>query len=481
MSRRAARENALGALAAALGTAAMAWLGLYGFAWNDYEAEARGAFEALVHGHLTSFLQLAPAYGGSLVLRAPFALLTDLWGGGELAVYRMVALPCLLSAAVLGVWLTATMRTRQRTVPGAPAMGRPKLARAVALGLCVANPLTLRALELGHPEELLGASLCVAAVLLAGEDRPVWAGLLLGAAVANKEWALLAIGPVLLALPSRRGICLLVGTGVAGVLLAPPALVQAGGFLAATRATAAPPSGIFQPWQVWWFLGHHGPIVRGLSGQIKPGYRTAPGWVGEVSHPLIVAVALPLSALVWLGRRAGSPERPGEAPRAPRRRRGEAPQAPQPSARKSGAPTAGALRESAARGPQVGDRLREALLLLALLMLLRCVLDIWDNVYYLLPFVLALTAWESLSDRGLPVLALSSTALAWIAFQWLPAHANPDLQAAFFLAWTLPMAATLAVRLYGKRAASPAALTLRGLPVAQAARASRGWSVWIPR
>ena len=27
-------------------------------------------------------------------------------------------------------------------------------------------------------------------------------------------------------------------------------------------------------------------------------------------------------------------------------------------------------------------------------MLLRCVLDTWDTVYYLLPFVLALLAWE---------------------------------------------------------------------------------------
>jgi hypothetical protein len=420
MSLKVARENALGALTAVLGTAAMAWLGLYGFAWNDYEAEARGAFQALVQGHLTSFLRQTPAYGGSLVLRAPFALLTDLWGGGELAVYRMVALPCLVSAAILGVWLMATMRSRQ-SAQGS----HPVLARALALGLCVANPLTLRALELGHPEELLGAALCVAAVLLAGEDRPVVAGMLLGAAVANKEWALLAIGPVLLALPSRRGICLLAGAGVAGALLAPPALVQAGGFLAATRATAAPPSGIFQPWQVWWFLGHHGPVVRGLAGQIKPGYRTAPGWVGEVSHPLIVAVALPFSACVWLGRR----HRRNQDQGALRRHRHDGGSAPEQ--------------------PRL-DRVREALLLLALLLLLRCILDIWDNVYYLLPFVLALTAWECLGDRGLPVLALSSVALAWIAFQWLPAHASPDTQSALFLAWTVPLATALATHLYAK-------------------------------
>ena len=85
--------------------------------------------------------------------------------------------------------------------------------------------------------------------------------------------------------------------------------------------------------------------MRGLFGGVKPGYRTAPAWVGIVSHPLIVAVSLPLTALAW--RRA---------------RRGQS----------------------------------DALLLLALLLLLRCVLDTWDTVYYPIPFVLALLAWESL-------------------------------------------------------------------------------------
>lgn len=142
---------------AGAGCATMAWLGLYGFAWNDYDTEARASFDALLHGHVVEFLRLAPAYGGTLIERAPFALAPGLWGGGELAVYRMVALPCLLASAALGLWLVARMRSEQRST----------LARALTLTLCVANPLTLRALELGHPEELLGACLCVAAVLLA--------------------------------------------------------------------------------------------------------------------------------------------------------------------------------------------------------------------------------------------------------------------------------------------------------------------------
>ena len=80
--RALVRENALCAFLAAAATATMAWLGLYGFTWSDYETEAKPAFDALTHGHVLEFLRLAPAYGGSLVERAPFALLPGLWGGG---------------------------------------------------------------------------------------------------------------------------------------------------------------------------------------------------------------------------------------------------------------------------------------------------------------------------------------------------------------------------------------------------------------
>ena len=67
-----------------------------------------------------------------------------------------------------------------------------------------ANPVTLYALQDGHAEELLGAVLCVAAVLAAQRGRGGLAALALGLAIANKQWALLAIGPVLLALPPGR-------------------------------------------------------------------------------------------------------------------------------------------------------------------------------------------------------------------------------------------------------------------------------------
>ena len=174
------RANALVVSAAGLGLLIVGWLSLTDWNWTDYDSEARPALDALVQGHPLLFLQLAPAYGGSLLMRAPFALAPKLWGGGELSMFRGAAAPCMVAVAILGVWLVAQMRAR----------GDTRLARALVLFLCVANPISLPALEYGHPEEMLGAVLCIFAVVLAFRDRPVWSGVLLGLAVANKQWAL---------------------------------------------------------------------------------------------------------------------------------------------------------------------------------------------------------------------------------------------------------------------------------------------------
>lgn len=391
--RRIARENAPWAVAALAGCALLAWLGLESFAWSDYESESRPAFEALVHGHLTGFLRLAPAYGGSLVERAPFALIPSLWNGGELAVYRAVAVPCLLAGALFGVWLAARMRTE----------GRPRPVQLLALAICVVNPITLRALEVGHPEELLGAVLCIAAILLAADRRPLWAGLALGLAVANKEWALLALGPVLLALPrDRRLACAISAGAAAGAVLAPLMLAHSGGFIAATRASATPAGGIFHPSQIWWFLGHHVPYTHGPLAPPQAGDRVGPGWTSAICHPLILACGGVVGVALWL-----------------RERR---------------------------RGPTAGST---ALLAFAMLMLLRCVLDTWDTAYYTLPFLLAVLTWEvSEPRRRVPVLAASCTVLAYLNFLWLPSHGSADLQAAVFLAWSLPLALALGLRLF---------------------------------
>ena len=393
------RENALCALVAGAASFAMGWLGLSGFAWSDYETEAKPAFDALTDGRVLEFLRLAPAYGGSLVERAPFALLPGLWGGGQLAVYRMVAVPCLLAGAAFAVWLCAQMR----------AAGRPALWRALAVGVCVANPMTMQALETGHPEELLGACMCAAAVLLALRGRALWAGILLGLAIANKEWALLAAGPVLLALPDlkrARLACLASACATSAFVLAPLALAGGAfstvlGKTAVASTTASFP--IFQPWQAWWFFGRHAGLVV-QEGTPLRGYRVGPAWTGAISHPLILAFGLAAAAMLWLVRR----------------------------------------RDAGSSSVSASD----ALLLSALVLLARCVLDTWDTGYYMLPFSIALLTWETIGRGRAPVLTLAGAIAPWLALVELSPHVSPDAQAALFLVWTLPLASALALRLY---------------------------------
>ena len=382
-------------LLAALAVWVMTYLGLYGFGWNDYSSEAKPAFDALIAGHVWTFLTLAPGYGGSLELRAPLALLPGLWGGGELAVYRAVSIPCLIAAAALAVWLVGAMRVH----------GYGPGARAVAFALCAANPATLSVLQYGHPEELLGGVLCVSAVLAAQRDRPGWAGILLGLAIVNKQWALLAVGPVALALPGghRRALLasgLVVVGGYTPLLL--PSLFAHGGTGTAPVLASSGGGAIFQPWQLWWFFGSHGHPVIGAFGDVKIGFRTPPAWIQSASHPIVVAVALPATLL--------------------------------------------ALR----------SRARDPMLLLALLFAMRCALDTWDNPYYPMPFLLALLAWEALRSRRPAVLSLLATFVVWLVYVNLFGRVTPDMLALLFTLIAVPTIVALALALY-----APGAFTAR--------------------
>jgi len=363
----------------------MCWLGLLGFAWNDYYNEVAGAARSLIAGDVEGFVAQVPAYGGSLMLRAPFAGAVAALGGGELAVYRAFAVPCVLAVALVAIVVVRRMDLR----------GASNLARALVLGLCVANPLTLRALEYGHPEELLCAAFAIGAVIAAADRRTILAAVLLGLAIATKAWAVLAIGPVLLALPARRVLAL----GIAGVVtlavLAPMLLVGAHETVIVGASTTG---AISQPSQLFWFLGDTGHVVLNANGIPRPdGWRMPPAWLSPLTHPLIAFLVVPLS-LAWA-----------------RVHRGK--------------------RES-------GEQL---LLLLALLFLLRCILDPWNLVYYELPFLLALMVWEALCHpERLPYGALAATALTWLTFERASDLLSPDMQSVFFLAWALPLAAWIA-------------------------------------
>lgn len=396
-------ETACALAAAAAALVLLAWLTLRTGSGGDWQTEAFPAVGALMSGHILRFAQLAPASGGSLVLRAPFVLVTKLWHGqeGSLDLYRGGAVPCLLAVGAFGAWLAVRMRAR----------GSSRFAASVALLLCVANPLAFPAAIHGHPEEILGSVLCAAAVLCAAGDRPACAAVLLGLAIANKEWAVLAVGPVLVALPRARIRTLVIAGAVAGAVLAPLMLASGGGFVGQATAAGLNTGTIFQPWQVWWWFGS-----GGGGGAV---YRSAPAWLGSLGHTVPIVLMPPLTALyAW--------RRPGRI-------------RPRP-------------RSAAASSPPA----HHALLLLALLMGLRCVLDPWDDPYYVLPCLIALLTWEAQTVVRPPLVTLGTTIAAWSIFigTSVTAYDLPaDAQALVFAVVSIPLLGALALATFAPETA----------------------------
>jgi hypothetical protein len=356
---------------------------------GDFRTEALPAFRALLDGDVNSFVANAPVYGASILPRAPFVWLADTFGAGDVGLFRAAALPCLLAIGALAVWLEARMARA----------GRPLLERAALVGVCLAAAPVVDLLDAGHPEEALAAVLCVVAVLVAMADRPVVTALALGAAIAVKPWAVIAVGPVLLAAPRAR---VLIGMGagaMVAVLYLPLLLVDSGHVVGISRGVASTNGWIFKPQQVWWPLRTEH-VFAGASGF------SGPGWLRSLSHPLIVVVAAGISA------------------------------------------AAGWQRLQAARGRIAASfEPRDALLLLALVALVRCVLDPWNSVYYVLPCVLALAAWEAMGPRGLPAVSAGVLALTWLTFIGLRDTLGWDGLAVAYLVWAVPACIAAAVRL----------------------------------
>ena len=356
---------------------------------GDYGADAGPAIDALAAGNISGFFHAQPLMGSfSVLLRAPFAALGDLLGANALNTYRLEAIPVLAGAAALGLYISKLMGEREQ----------PQIARVVVVALLIAGPMTLEAFRAGHPEEVLGATLCVAAVVAALRDSTIWAAVLLGLALATKQWAVLAIGPVLVALAGQRWRAMLIAGALALTLTLPLAFGNSQSFQTNTR-NAANTYGASRPYSIWRPFSTRFEREVDLGGAQKSvvvGHRL-PNWVGRVSHPLIVLLALPLTLAFWMRRRS--------------------------------------LRRE------------DALLLLALLFLLRCLLDPVNNFYYNVPFIFSITAWESLRLRGLPLIGVATSLMLWFL---------PNRGAAFaeisgttiYLCFMLPLLAWILVRLY---------------------------------
>jgi hypothetical protein len=159
----------------------------------DYSKDAGPAIAALTRLDLHGFFAYEPQMGAlTLLLRWPFAALAP--GTAQLDQYRFGLFAGLFAAALVGLVLAREMHRR----------GRGPVAVGLVLGLWFLNPAPLQAINIGHPEEILGGALAILAVPTASRGSSGAAGAALGLALATKQWALAAVPSTLLA--SRRPI-----------------------------------------------------------------------------------------------------------------------------------------------------------------------------------------------------------------------------------------------------------------------------------
>jgi hypothetical protein len=334
---------------------------------TDYPSDAGPAISALTRGDLHDFVsdqaQMGPL---SLFVRTPAA---ELAGANSIWAYRLGALCCLLVVLALGALLV------QRAATGVA---------VTAATLLIVNPVSLDALRLGHPEERMASALCVIAVLLA-RDRQVVAAIALGCALATKQWALIAIAPVLIAAPREARVRLaLTAAGVTAAIVAPLAIADPHAFIASLNHPAFGVSAM-RTGNLWGLFAIPQHVSLG-GGETTVAY-TTPYWLQHMAHPLVAVLTLGLGAAA-LRRRAVDP-----------------------------------------------------LALLAGLMLIRCALDPWDHAYYHAPFLSALIAWEVLEARRAPV--LSAIVATWLGVVF---RLDLPLSDVLYAVWAVPMIAWLSRR-----------------------------------
>ncbi len=331
-----------------------AWIAFSNTLTGDYPGDAAPAIEALIHGHLHAYFASEPAMGPfATLVQAPFAAL----GSSHLAEYQWASFACLLSVTALGLYLARLAGRR----------GAPRASQILLPLLCLVNPLTFAAIETGHPEELLTAALAVAAVAVAAEGHGNRAALLLGLAVASKQWAVIAIFPTLMALPSRRLRCgSLAALVVASLML--PGLIAAPDSFLHVQGHAASGGGIATIWSAWYPATSE--VTLHFGGGLTGSVHQLPSWLEALTHPLIVGLvfAIPLALWAWRGR--------------------------------------------------FGLAGGEAMALLALLALIRCALDPVDNLYYHAPLLLALIGWDAMTSDRLPLRGLAGVAVALFFLSW---------------------------------------------------------------
>jgi len=397
VKRRAVDVGMLAAVVAASLVLTWAWARL-----GDYPADGGPPISDFLAGNLVGFFHHEPAMGSfALLLRLPFAAVGFLASATPLNVYLYGSVPCVLSVGLLGAWLARLARSR----------GTGMVGQLAIVAVCLVNPLVRDALAVGHPEELLTASLAVGALVAAHARRELPAAVLLGLALASKQWSIVFVLPVLL-LAARRGRTLLIAVAVAGAVSV-PLFVGSPAHFVDTQIGLVHLQFLSPAAESW--LYPLAPSVRvpiTLDGQPASVSlaRLSPTVVGLL-HPLILALAALLAADLW------------------RRTRGR---------------------------PSVG----EVFAVTALILILRCTLDTETMPYYHVPLLLTVLAWDAADGRRIPTRALAVTGLSYVLDR-LSLDASPATWSAWYGVVTVVGAVLLVGVLRG-----------RGPPVANGVRRS---------
>jgi hypothetical protein len=314
----------------------------------------------------------------SLVLRAPFAAIGQAVGHGGpnyayLDDYRFGVFGCALSVALFGLVLGRTLER----------LGRKRLVCVTAAAVTLVNPVTLRAIHFGHPEEILGAALLAAAMLAAVVRAPRTAVLLAALALANKQWAAIGVPSVLVILWAngsskslRRGVGWFAAATAA--IVTPLLLANPGSLWDTTQRMADLRGTLVFPGSLWHGFAPELPPARAAVSQA--GVHAMPDWLGLIARPGLLALGLIVPLL--LARR---------------------------------------VRE---------DVLARAFPLLALVMLIRCELDPADNSWYHAPFLMALVAADGIAGRYYPTAVACAMLAAPTVLQF-----TPEQLALFYALW----------------------------------------------
>jgi hypothetical protein len=228
-------------------------------------------------------------------------------------------------------------------------------------------------------------------VVIATRGHVTLAGLVLGLAVGTKEWALIAVAPVLFALPDGRRRATLLAIVVAaaltlpGVIGDPAKLIHSGRYLANRH--------LVNPFSIWWPLGRPLHVLGTTANWV----RALPLGLTRLRLAAVLAGGGALIAAgVWI----------------------------------------------AGRGRV---RVNDPMALLALLGLIRFVGDPLPQEYYVLAALIPLLAWETLAARRLPLVTAASTVFVGL----IPAdklHLGNDLTSAILITCAVTLGAYLIYR-----------------------------------